>query len=85
MAIYCRHPYIHLRARSYLSLRSGGSILLSKAGPFLASGEEGVDLVTVASLLGHKKIQMTMRYAHLAPEHRFLAVEKLNRYTSSNS
>ena len=39
MATYCRHPYIHLRARSYVSLRSGGSILLSKAGPFLASGE----------------------------------------------
>ncbi len=44
MAIYCRHPYIHLRARSYLSLRSGGSILLSKAGPFLASGEVPHDL-----------------------------------------
>ena len=40
MATYCRHPYIHLRARSYVSLRSGGSILLSKAGPFLASGED---------------------------------------------
>jgi len=36
---YCRHPYIQLRARSSVSLRSGGSILLSKAGPFLASGE----------------------------------------------
>ena len=45
MATYCRHPYIHLRARSYVSLRSGGSILLSKAGPFLASGEAlGSDL-----------------------------------------
>ena len=39
MATYCRHPYIQLRARSSVSLRSGGSILLSKAGPFLASGE----------------------------------------------
>src|SRR5216683_7277123 len=40
MATYCRHPYIQLRARSSVSLRSGGSILLSKAGPFLASGED---------------------------------------------
>ena len=44
MATYCRHPYIHLRARSYVSLRSGGSILLSKAGPFLASGEDSIVL-----------------------------------------
>ncbi len=40
MATYCRHPYIQLCARSSVSLRSGGSILQSKAGPFLASGEE---------------------------------------------
>lgn len=39
MATYCRHPYIQLRARSSVSLRSGGSILQSKAGPFLTSGE----------------------------------------------
>ncbi len=39
MATYCRHPYIQLRARSSVSLRSGGSILQRKAGPFLASGE----------------------------------------------
>ena len=29
----------------------------------------GVDLRTVQVLMGHKTIQMTMRYAHLAPEH----------------
>ena len=39
MATYCRHPYIQLHAPSSVSLRSGGSILQSKAGPFLASGE----------------------------------------------
>ncbi len=39
MATYCRHPYIQLRARSSVSL-SGGSILQSKAGPFLASRED---------------------------------------------
>jgi integrase len=37
----------------------------------------GVDLRTVAELMGHKTIQMTMRYAHLAPEHNLAAVEKL--------
>jgi site-specific recombinase XerD len=37
----------------------------------------GVDLRTVAELLGHKTLAMTMRYAHLAPEHQLAAVEKL--------
>jgi hypothetical protein len=27
--------------------------------------------------MGHKTIQMTVRYAHLAPEHQLAAVEKL--------
>lgn len=37
----------------------------------------GVNLRTVAELMGHKTIQMTMRYAHLAPEHNLAAVERL--------
>jgi hypothetical protein len=37
----------------------------------------GVDLRTVAELMGHKTIQMTMRYAHLAPAHKLAAVERL--------
>jgi integrase len=38
---------------------------------------QGVDIRTVAELMGHKTIQMTMRYAHLAPEHKLEAVRKL--------
>jgi len=37
----------------------------------------GVDLRTVAELMGHQQIQMTMRYAHLAPAHALAAVERL--------
>jgi integrase len=39
----------------------------------------GVDLNTVRELPGHKKISMTLRYAHLAPQHKADAVEKLVR------
>jgi integrase len=36
-----------------------------------------VDLRTIAELLGHRTLQMVMRYSHLAPEHQANAVERL--------
>jgi len=42
----------------------------------------GVDLRTVADLMGHKRIQMTMRYAHLAPAHKQEAVKKLSAFNA---
>ena len=38
----------------------------------------GVDLMTVKELLGHASITMTMRYAHLAPDHRSRAIKTLD-------
>jgi len=45
----------------------------------------GVDLATVAALLGHKDISMTMRYSHLAPDHKRKAMENLGRVFSMDT
>ncbi|HPR64849.1 MAG TPA: site-specific integrase [Thermoanaerobaculia bacterium] len=44
----------------------------------------GVDIATVKDLLGHKTLEMTLRYAHLAPSHKINAVTILdNRLNES--
>jgi integrase len=40
----------------------------------------GVDLVTLAAMLGHSRIQMVMRYAHPTEEHQFNAMKKIEAY-----
>ena len=44
----------------------------------------GVDILTVASILGHKDIRMTQRYSHLSPQHRLHAVEVLGKALQSS-
>ncbi|MFW9851824.1 MAG: tyrosine-type recombinase/integrase [Candidatus Thorarchaeota archaeon] len=51
----------------------------------------GIDLVTVAEILGHSDIKMTMRYAHPTPENKRKAVnvlasmfEQQNKYADSS-
>ena len=39
---------------------------------------KGVDLRTVANLMGHRDIEMTMRYAYLGPDHLQAAVDALD-------
>lgn len=45
----------------------------------------GVDLNTVRELLGHADLKMTLRYAHLAQEHKQSAVEKLTAPRAAKS
>ena len=43
---------------------------------------EGVDIMTVRELLGHKTLEMALRYSHLAPAHKTRAVNILDRVMS---
>jgi integrase len=47
------------------------------------AAEAGIDLVTLAALLGHSKIQMVLRYAHPTQEHQTQAMEKLEQFVAS--
>ncbi|QDF06841.1 hypothetical protein BHS04_27175 [Myxococcus xanthus] len=42
----------------------------------------GVPLKVIQELMGHATIEMTMRYAHLAPEARESAVQQLDQPVS---
>lgn len=44
--------------------------------------EAVVDPVTLAAMLGHARIQMVLRYAHLTQEHQTKAMEKMERYVA---
>jgi integrase len=43
----------------------------------------GVDLVTLAAMLGHSRIQMVLRYAHPTYEHQAQAMRKLEQFNAA--
>jgi len=47
------------------------------------AAEAGVDIMTLAALLGHSRIQTVMRYAHPTEEHQFNAVKKIEAYRAA--
>ena len=46
------------------------------------AAEAGVDVLTLAALLGHKTVQMTMRYVHPTDAHKVEAAKKLEMYNA---
>jgi integrase len=46
------------------------------------AAESGIDLVTLAALLGHSKIQMVLRYAHPTQEHQARSVERMEQFVA---
>lgn len=45
--------------------------------------EAGIDLVTLAAMLGHSKINMVLRYAHPTQEHQTKAMEKMEQFVAA--
>ena len=43
----------------------------------------GIDLVTLAAMLGDPRIQMVLRYAHPTQEHQALAMDKLESFNAA--
>jgi len=42
----------------------------------------GVDLVTLAAMLGHARIQMVLRYAHPTEEHQANAMKRIEQFST---
>ena len=42
----------------------------------------GIDLVTLAVMLGHSRIQMVLRYAHPTEQHQAQAMPKLEQFNT---
>lgn len=74
-------PYNDIRESFKIALRQAGIIdftfhdLRHTFASHLVMN--GVDLMTVKELLGHKNISMTIRYSHLSPDHKRIAVRKI--------
>ncbi|MCG2706883.1 MAG: site-specific integrase [Candidatus Omnitrophica bacterium] len=85
--IFCNkdgQPYGDIK-KSFLTALKNSDIILPLGTKFHALRHSfashlvmsGVDLNTVKDLMGHKSIEMTLRYSHLSPSHKKRAVDLL--------
>lgn len=49
------------------------------------AAEAGVDLVTLAAMMGHSRIQMVMRYAHPTQGHQASAMQKVEKHVAATA
>jgi hypothetical protein len=49
------------------------------------AAEAGIDLVTLAAMMGHSRIQMVMRYAHPTQGHQSSAMSKLEAHNAARA
>lgn len=47
------------------------------------AAESGIDLVTLAAMMGHSRVQMVMRYAHPTQTHQSSAMQKLDKHVAA--
>jgi hypothetical protein len=45
----------------------------------------GIDLVTLAAMLGHSRIQMVLRYAHPTQQHQSDAAKRLEEFNTARA
>ncbi|MCX5657771.1 MAG: site-specific integrase, partial [Candidatus Omnitrophica bacterium] len=84
--IFCKgdgKPFGNVRKSFYTALKKSGIIDFrfhdlrhTFASQLVMSG---VDLNTVRELMGHKSLEMTLRYSHLSPDHKKRAVDILGK------
>lgn len=91
-------PYIfcHENGKPYLNVRKSFDMALKKCGIIDFRFHDlrhtfasqlvmiGIDLKTVQELMGHKSIEMTLRYSHLSPDHKKKAVDILGQRMDTN-
>lgn len=78
-----------------LNAAHNGAVERAKLDPFrlydlrhtfaTRQSETGTDLVTLAALLGHSKINMVLRYAHPSEEHQLAAIKKMEASREAKS
>jgi integrase len=64
---------LHVRRKKADRQNSGWSFRAAQAG---------IDVLTLAALLGHTSVQMTSRYVHPTDQHKREAIQKLEAYNA---